>query len=83
MRDSVSLRIRGFAQQFRGDELDIHFFLSKDLTPPRQFLQVLRDQGMTKVTTLMERGDFGPRIALPPPHTARPSRGADRPGASH
>ena len=36
----------------------MHFSLSKDLTPLRQFLQVLRKEGMTKVTTLMERGNF-------------------------
>lgn len=51
-------RIWGFAQQFRGAELDMRFSLSKDLTPLRQILQVLREEGMTKVTTLMERGDF-------------------------
>lgn len=53
-----ALRIRGFAQQFRGAELDMHFSLSRDLVPLRQFLRVLREEGMTKVTTLMERGDF-------------------------
>lgn len=53
-----AMRIRGFAQQFRGAELDMHFSLSKDLVPLRQFLRVLREEGMTKVTTLMERGDF-------------------------
>ena len=53
-----ALRIRGFAQQFRGAELDMHFSLSKDLVPLREFLRILREEGMTKVTTLMERGDF-------------------------
>lgn len=36
----------------------MHFFLQQDLTPLRQFLRVLRDEGMTKVTALMERGYF-------------------------
>jgi hypothetical protein len=35
----------------------MHFSL-QDLTPLREFLRVLRDEGMTKFTTLMERGDF-------------------------
>ncbi len=53
-----ALRIHGFAQQFRGAELDMHFSLSNDLVPLREFLRVLWEEGMTKVTTLMERGDF-------------------------
>jgi hypothetical protein len=53
-----ALRIRGFAQQFRSAELDMQFSLSKDLVSLRQFLRVPREEGMTKVTTLMERGDF-------------------------
>lgn len=53
-----ALRIRGFAQQFRAAELDMHFSLSKDLVELRQFLAVLRNEGLTKVATLMERGEF-------------------------
>jgi hypothetical protein len=54
----VALRIRGFAQQFRGADLDMHFSLQQDLAPLRQLLRALRDEGMTKVTTLTEGGDF-------------------------
>lgn len=53
-----ALRIRGFAQQFRGAELDMHFSLKKDLIPLQQFLKLLRESGQTKVTTLMERGQL-------------------------
>jgi hypothetical protein len=52
------LRVRGFAQVFRGAELDMHFSLRKDLTPLNEFLRVLRDEGATKVATLLERGEF-------------------------
>lgn len=53
-----ALRIRGFAQAFKGAELDMHFSLSGDLTPLRRFLAVLREEGAHKITTLLERGDF-------------------------
>ena len=53
-----ALRIRGFAQQFRGAELDMHFSLSTDLIPLRKFLHTLKEGGQTKITTLMERGDL-------------------------
>lgn len=53
-----ALRIRGFAQAFRGAELDMHFSLAEDLVPLRRFLSTLRESGSTKVTTLLERGDF-------------------------
>jgi len=53
-----ALRMRGFARVFRGAELDMHFSLSKDLIPLKQFLATLRDGGPQRVTTLMERGDY-------------------------
>lgn len=53
-----ALRIRGFAQQFRGAELDMHFSLAQDLTPLSRYLQTLREAGYPKVTTLLERGDY-------------------------
>jgi hypothetical protein len=53
-----ALRIRGFAQQFRGAELDMHFSLSEDLTPLDDYLRTLRDSGYPMVTTLLERGDY-------------------------
>jgi hypothetical protein len=53
-----ALRIRGFAQQFRSAELDMHFSLKDDLTPLADFLGTLSEHGMTKVTTLLERGEY-------------------------
>ncbi len=53
-----AMRIRGFAQQFRSAELDMHFSLSQDLVELREFLATLRGEGLTKVATLMERGEY-------------------------
>lgn len=53
-----ALRIRGFAQQFRGAELDMHFSLSRDLTPLDTYLHTLRESGYPMVTTLLERGEY-------------------------
>jgi hypothetical protein len=51
-----ALKIRGFAQQFRGAELDMHFSLSGDLVSLHQFFNVLRDEGQTMVASMLERG---------------------------
>jgi hypothetical protein len=53
-----ALRIRGFAQQFRGAELDMHFSFSGDLASLDSYLQTLREAGYPKVTTMLERGDL-------------------------
>ncbi len=53
-----ALRVRGFAQQYRGAELNMHFSISKDLTPLDDYLHTLREFGYPKVTTLLERGDY-------------------------
>lgn len=53
-----ALRIRGFAQQFRGAELDMHFSLSRDLTPLDKYLHDLRESGYPMVTTMLERGEY-------------------------
>jgi hypothetical protein len=53
-----ALKIRGFARVFRQAELDMHFSLSKDLIPLKQFLTTLREGGPQRITTLMERGDY-------------------------
>jgi len=51
-----ALRVRGFAQTFRAAELDMHFSLSQDLTPLQEFFATLRQEGLTKVATQLERG---------------------------
>lgn len=53
-----ALRTRNFSRQFRGAELDMHFSLTKDLTPLEVYLDMLRDSGYPRVTTLLERGDY-------------------------
>ena len=53
-----ALRIRGFAQQFRSAELDMHFSLSQDLTPLDAYLHRLRESGYPMVTTMLERGEY-------------------------
>lgn len=53
-----ALRVRGFAQQFRGAELDMHFSFSKDLTPLDMYLHKLRESGYPMVTTMLERGEY-------------------------
>jgi hypothetical protein len=53
-----ALRTRNFSRQFRGAELDMHFSLSRDLTPLSTYLDMLRDAGYPRVTTLLERGDY-------------------------
>jgi hypothetical protein len=53
-----ALRVRGFAQQFRGAELDMHFSLSQDLTPLDTYLHKLRESGYPMVTTMLERGEY-------------------------
>ncbi len=53
-----ALRTRSFARQFKGAELDMHYSLSRDLTPLATYLDMLRDAGYPRVTTLLERGDY-------------------------
>jgi hypothetical protein len=50
--------MRSFARVFGRAELDIHFSLFKDLIPLDQFLATFREDGLQRVTTLMERGDY-------------------------
>jgi len=53
-----ALRTRNFSRQFRGAELDMHFSLSQDLTPLPTYLDMLREHGYPRVTTLLERGEY-------------------------
>lgn len=51
-----ALRVPGFAQQFRGAELDMHFSLSGDTLPLHDFFRILKDEGQTRAASLLERG---------------------------
>jgi hypothetical protein len=53
-----ALRVRNFARAFGRAELDMHFSLSGDLIPLRQYLATLREEGPQKITTLLERGEY-------------------------
>lgn len=53
-----ALRVKSFVQQFRGAEVDMHFSLSRDLTPLDTYLHTLRESGYPMVTTLLERGEY-------------------------
>jgi len=52
-----AVRVRGFAMNYRGAELDMHFSISKDLTPLDNFLKHLSERGLQGLATLLERGD--------------------------
>lgn len=51
-----ALRIPGFTRQFGRAELDMHFSLKEDLIGLRDFLDKLRDEGLTKMASYLERG---------------------------
>jgi hypothetical protein len=53
---AYALRVRAFARNYRGAELDMHFSLSTDLHPLKEFLQVLHDHGMPGLVSRLERG---------------------------
>jgi hypothetical protein len=51
-----ALKVRGFTQKFRHAEVDMHFSLKNHLVTFKQFLQTLKQEGQTKMATLLERG---------------------------
>lgn len=53
-----ALRIRNFSRVFGGAEIDMHFSLSEDLTPIDIFFKTIKEYGLHKITTILERGDF-------------------------
>ena len=53
-----ALRVRAFAQNYRGAEVDMHFSLANDLTPLPQFFATLKKDGQTKVASQLERGSL-------------------------
>ncbi|HEY6912953.1 MAG TPA: hypothetical protein VI356_26465 [Myxococcales bacterium] len=50
------VRVRAFARNYGGAELDMHFSLSKDLTKLTDFLATLKNEGLTKMLGMLERG---------------------------
>ena len=55
---AYALRVRSFAMNYRGAELDMHFSISEDLHPLEELLTVLRDGGMPALISRLERGTF-------------------------
>lgn len=53
---AYALRVRGFARNYGGAELDMHFSVSGDLTPLDEMLSLLRERGLTALVTALERG---------------------------
>jgi hypothetical protein len=53
-----ALKLRSFTRKFRGAELDMHFSLGKDLIALKDFLRTLKEEGPTKIASLLERGTF-------------------------
>jgi hypothetical protein len=53
---AYALRVRAFAQNYRGAELDMHFSIREDLHPLQELLDTLRDHGMPGLVSRLERG---------------------------
>lgn len=53
-----AVRVRGFAQQYRNAELDMHFSLQSDLTLLTRFPAELKERGLPGLTGMLERGTF-------------------------
>ena len=53
-----ALSVPSFTRAYRGAEVDMHFSLSADLTPLRDFLHTLREKGHPVVVSKLERGDY-------------------------
>lgn len=51
-----AVRVRAFARNYRNAELDMHFSLSKDLTPLERFLGSLASRGLHGISVDLERG---------------------------
>lgn len=53
---AYALRVRAFAQNYRGAELDMHFSVSADLHPLQELFDTLREHGMPGLVSRLERG---------------------------
>ena len=55
---AYALRVRGFAKNYGGAELDMHFSVSQELVSLEELLRVLRDGGLQALSVYLERGTF-------------------------
>lgn len=53
---AYALRVRAFARNYGGAELDMHFSVSRDLHPIQDLFGVLREHGMPGLVSRLERG---------------------------
>lgn len=53
-----ALSLKGFTRKFRNAEVDMHFSLSKELTPARNFLQLLIKDSPQKFAVRLYTGDY-------------------------
>jgi len=53
---AYALRVRAFARNYAGADLDMHFSLVRDLQPLDEFLRILREHGMPGLASRLERG---------------------------
>jgi hypothetical protein len=53
-----AVRVRGFAQNYRNAELDMHFSLTQDMTTLHDFLSVYTKGGLHALTSQLARGDI-------------------------
>jgi hypothetical protein len=53
-----AVRVPGFARHFGKAELDMHFSLKQDLRELHGFLRELREGGLQRASSMLERGDI-------------------------
>ncbi len=53
-----ALSLKGFTRRFRNAEVDMHFSLSKELTPLRTFFELLIKESPQRVAVGLDRGDY-------------------------
>ncbi len=54
----LALSLKGFTRKFRNAEVDMHFSLSRELTPVRTFLQLLLEESPQKFAVRLYTGDY-------------------------
>jgi hypothetical protein len=53
-----ALRHRGFTRGFRNAEVDMHFSVSRELIPVREFLALVARESPQRLTVLLDRGEI-------------------------
>jgi len=53
-----ALTLKGFTRRFRNAEVDMHLSLSTELTPVRNFFELLKQESPQRVAVALDRGDY-------------------------